>query len=359
MRKSLLFIPALVIAPLLVVAACTEEVVAPATDSGAPTSTLSPTQPAPTNVDPPAPPIQDASKADRAVAPEVRARIEAYDTALSKAICGKVSTCCSDADLERYTSQFKEAPYKIATPITPQNCETVLKQAFDALNVQKWGVSASVGNIVFEDAKGAACVAKVNAAACGVPLTTALFDGTCFGLRGNEVFRKTAVVGAACDDIGDGTFIGECDPAFGYCGEQKRCTAWRKSGETCGLLIKDSGPAERLFCAPGTNCDGQTLRNPGKCSGPAQNVALGASCAANTGPDLNCPATAYCEILGNGLCQEKRPNGAACQYDEECVDTRPFSCYAAPVVDGGAGDASDGAAPARTCGSTSYCGGRQ
>jgi len=342
--------------PFVFLASCTEDPVPSTGDSGTtPSSTGTPTAP-PTDSPPPA--IEDAGKADRAVAPDLKARIEAYDAALAKAVCGKLTTCCSDADIALFAGQFKEAPYKVTTEITPQSCEAVVKQAYDALNVQKWGVSASVGNIVFDDAKGAACVAKVSAAACGVPLTAALFDGACFGLRGNEVFRKVGALGAACDDIGDTTFIGECDPALGYCNEQKRCTAWRKTGESCGILLKDAGPAERLFCAPGTNCDGQTLRNPGKCSATARNVGLGETCSASTGPDINCPANAYCDVLGGGRCLEKRANGASCQYDEECVETRPFSCLAPPSEDAGA-DASDATAPARSCGSTSYCAGRR
>lgn len=357
MRKAL-FLILLTSAPLVAVGACSEDFVPAAGDSGASaTATQAPTTP-PTSENP-LPGSEDASKPDRSIAPDVRARIDAYDAALAKAVCGKLTTCCSDADIASYTSQFKEAPFKVTTDITVQNCETVVKQAFDALNVAKWGVSASVGNIVFDDAKGAACVAKMNATTCGLPLTAALFDGACFGVRGNEVFRKVGALGAACDDIGDTTFIGECDPALGYCNEQKRCTAWRKSGESCGLILKDAGPTERLFCAPGTNCDGQGIRTPGKCSAPPRNIALGDTCSASSGPDLVCPATAFCDLFGVGKCAEKKPAGAVCQYDEECVDGRPFSCFPAAESDAGAADASDGAPPTRFCGSTAFCAGRK
>jgi hypothetical protein len=350
-RKSLLLVVIVSALPLTFLGACSDDPTIDPADSGtAPTSTTTTTTTtSTTTTEPPS----DASP-DRSVAPDLKAKIEAYDTALAKAVCAKVTTCCSNADLDLYTAQFKEAPYKVTTPITAQNCEAVLKQAFDALNVQKWGVSASVGNIVFEEAKGTACVAKISAATCGTPLTTALFDGPCFGIRGNEVFRKVGALGAACDDIGDTTFIGECDPALGYCNEQKKCTAWRKTGESCGILLQDAGPTQRLFCAPGTNCDGQSPRNPGKCSVAPRNVGLGETCSTLSGPDLVCPTTAYCDVLGTRSCEPKRANGEVCQGDDECTDARPFSCFRTSA-DAGVADA--GAAP-RACGSTAFCGGR-
>ena len=353
-RNSLLLVIMLSALPLTVLGACSDDPTIDPGDSGTAPTPTGTTTPIPSTTSSTEPTIPDASKPDRAVAADLKTKIEAYDAALAKAVCAKVTTCCADVDLDLYTAQFKEAPYKVTTPITAQNCEAVVKQAFDSLHVQKWGVSASVGNIVFEETKAAACVAKVSAATCGTPLTTALFDGACFGIRGNEVFRKVGALGAACDDIGDTTFIGECDPALGYCNEQKKCTAWRKTGESCGILLQDAGPAQRLFCGPGTNCDGASLRNPGKCSATARNVALGETCAANTGPDLVCPTTAYCDVLGTGKCEPKRTSGDLCQSDDECADARPFSCFRTSA-DGGVADG--GAAP-RACGSTAYCGGR-
>lgn len=353
MRKVFCLICMSSLAPLMALGACSSDPAIEPGDSGitptatatAPTSTSTTTEPG----------IPDASKPDRAVAPDLKAKIEAYDASIAKALCAKLTTCCSDVDRDAYTAQFKEAPYKVTTPITAQNCDAVLKQAFDALNVAKWGISASVGNIVFEETKATACVAKVTAATCGVPLTAALFDGSCFGVRGNEVFRKVGAIGAACDDVGDTTFIGECDPALGYCNEQKKCTAWRKTGESCGILLQDAGPATRLFCAPSTNCDGASARAPGKCSGSARTVALGETCSSLSGPDLVCPAGAYCDVLGTAKCTATKASGSSCESDDECTDARPFSCFRTSTD---AGTGADGGASPRTCGSTSYCGGR-
>ena len=348
--------------PIVLVSACSDTPTEGAQDSSSsPTATTTATATATSapSTEPTTPPdssVLDA-KADRAVPADLKARIGAYDAALAKAVCAKITTCCSDADVEAYSAQFKEAPYKVTTPITAQNCEAVLKQSFDALYLAKWGVSTSVGNIVFDEAKGSACVAKVSAATCGGPLTSALFDGACFGLRGNEVFRKVGALGAACDDIGDTTFIGECDPALGYCNEQKKCTAWRKTNESCGVLVQDSGPIVRLFCGPGTNCDGASLRNPGKCSAAGRNVALGENCTASTGPDLICPTGAYCNIFGTRVCETKKATGTECVYDDECLETRAFSCFRSPG-DAGPSEAGRGGPETRTCGSTAYCGGR-
>jgi hypothetical protein len=336
---------------LVVLAACSDD----ATSVGDSPDSASTTPPEPSTPDAAglvdaAVPV-DAEKADRAVSADAKTRISAYDGALAKAVCAKLYGCCSDGDVERYAAQFSDAPYKVSTKLTASTCEAVLTQAFDALYLTKWGVSVSVGNITFDDARGQKCLDAVSAAACGTPLVSALYDGACFGVRGNEVFRKVARLGAACDDIGDTTFIGECDPSLGYCGEGKTCVPWKKTGEACGILIQDAGPAKRLFCAPGTNCDGQSARTPGKCSGPAQNVALGATCSSLSGPDLVCPAGAYCDVLGTGKCVAQLADGQVCTGDDECVSARPFTCSAPPTSgDGG----SDAGAP-RTCGSTSFC----
>lgn len=294
---------------------------------------------------------EDAEKADRAVSADAKTRISAYDVALAKAVCKKLYDCCADGDIERYAAQFSDAPYKVTTKVTQSNCEAVLTQSFDALYLAKWGVSVSVGNITFDEARGRTCIDAVSAAACGGPLTSALYDGACFGVRGNEVFRKVAPLGAACDDIGDTTFIGECDPSVGYCGEGKKCVPWKKTGEDCGILLQDAGPPKRLFCAPGTNCDGQSARNPGKCSGPPQSVALGATCSSLSGPDLVCPAGAYCDVLGTGKCAAQLADGQVCTGDDECLSARPFTCSAPPSP----GDGGTDAGATRTCGSNSFC----
>lgn len=294
---------------------------------------------------------EDAEKADRAVSADARTRISAYDRALAKAVCTKLYGCCPDGDIERYFAQFSGAPYKVTTTVTSSNCETVLTQSFDALYLTKWGVSVSVGNITFDEARGQKCIDAVSVAACGGPLTSVLYDGACFGVRGNEVFRKIAKLGAACDDIGDTTFIGECDPSLGYCGEGKKCVPWKKTGEECGILLQDAGSPKRLFCAPGTNCDGQSARTPGKCSGPPQNVALGATCSSLNGPDLVCPVGAYCDVLGTGKCVTQLADGQVCTGDDECLSARPFTCSAPPSV----GDGGTDAGSSRTCGSTSFC----
>jgi hypothetical protein len=338
-------------AALASMSACSDAVTSP--DAAAP-ATPTPTAPTPTPAeDATAPPVEDAARPDRAVAADVQTRISAYDAALAKAVCAKLTTCCSDADLASYTRQFAESPYKVTTPVTATSCEAVLKESFDALYLKKWGVSVSVGNIEFSDARAATCLDGVQKATCGGALIGALFDAACFGVRGNEVFKKVGKLGAPCDDIGDTTFIGECDPALGYCGEAKRCVPWRGTGEDCGILVQDAGPARRLFCAPGTNCDGGSIRAPGKCSGPAKSVGLGEACTSLSGPDLLCPANAYCDFLGSGRCAARKADGQACQSDDECASARAYSCYASTSGDGGL----DAGGP-RSCGSTAFCGGR-
>jgi hypothetical protein len=186
-----------------------------------------------------------------------------------------------------------------------------------------------------DPARAQTCVADVKAAACGVPLTNAIYASACFGVRGNEVFAKIAPLGSACDDIGDGTFFGECDPAFGYCGSSKTCEAWKKTGEPCSVS------PTRSFCSPELACDGLTPSKPGKCSGAPIVRQLGEPCVAISGPLVDCASGLYCDFATDE-CVAKKADGATCQSDDECATAHPYTC--SPFGNG-------------TCGSTSFCSG--
>jgi hypothetical protein len=300
---------------------------------------------------------RDDARSDAAATPDaggpvtgvdVTGDVAMLDQKLAAAICAKLTSCCSSTDGAAALAQYSAPPYvpscnapPCAPPVpTDAQCEAVLAARLHGLH-DLWAASVKRGNMAYDAARGSACVAKVSAATCGPETATALFDGSCFGNRGNEIFPKIAPLGHACQAVKDATFIGECDPASGYCDIKTTmtCVAWKKPGESCRVVPKLE------LCAPDLNCDGATLNAPGKCSSPPVTVAAGASCDATTGPSLYCPAAQYCDAFAanaSGLCQPKKADGAACQYDDECTTARPYSCY--PF---GAG----------TCGSGAFCSG--
>jgi hypothetical protein len=274
-------------------------------------------------------PTSDAAAVD----PRVAAR--AFRTDVAKAVCAKLAGCCSQADRDAYFGQFRDKPYELASTPSAAECEVVLAQTLGKLH-DKWIPSVERGAVAFDGAKAAACVDAVKTAACGVPLASALFgENGCWGPRG-KVFTKKLALGAACENIGDGTYYGECDPAVGFCGNvSKKCEPWKRTNEDCTIV------GTWAFCAPGLNCDNATPSRPGKCSAPPVTVAIGQSCTALSGPTTLCAADAFCNYT-SGKCEAKKADGATCQYDDECQTGHPFSC--SPF---GAG----------TCGKRTFCAG--
>jgi hypothetical protein len=298
-----------------------------ASASSTPTEPGTPGSPASTPV---APPPADAAPPTTSFDAPVRA----FDDALATAICTRLAACCSDADYALFFARFHDKPYNLSTTPTPPQCATVLGQTLWTLH-SKWAASASRGRIAFDAARGQSCVASMSAAACGVPLSVALNDDRCLGLRGNEVFRKTTPIGSACQDIGDGTFYGECDPALGFCGSSFTCEPWAKTGEPCQLV------PTRKFCAADLACDGATPSAPGSCSPPPVTKKLGEGCGANTGPLELCETGTYCDYVAM-TCLPLKADGASCAADDECASAHPYTCTPA-----GAG----------TCGTNSFCSG--
>lgn len=256
---------------------------------------------------------------------DVAADVAAFDAKLAAAICERLSSCCAQADYDGFFARFSQKPYTLAAPPPAASCATELAAQLAVMH-DKWVASVGRGRMTFDGARASKCVSDVGAAACGAPLLEQIYGAACLGVRGNEVFAKIAPVGSDCTDLGDGTFYGECDPKQGYCDETKKCAAWKKTGEPCGILLQDAGPTRRLFCAPDLNCDGQSPKTPGKCSGPPVTKAIGESCSASTGPTELCPAGAFCDLFGSGKCTPKKPDGADCAYDDECTSERPLTC---------------------------------
>lgn len=289
-------------------------------------------------------PVPDAGRADDGDAPpsdassgvdaDVTKTIAAFDEALASAVCARLASCCADSDYATYFQQFQAEPFDLKAAPPRASCASTLAHELGIVH-GKWAKSISVGRMTLDPVRAQKCIADVEAAACGVPLATTLYDAACFGVRGNQVFTKIAPVGAACEDIGDGTFYGECDPSLGYCGSSKKCEAWKKTGEPCSIT------PTRAFCAPDLACDGLTPSKPGTCTEPPIVRAVGEPCGSVSGPFIECAAGAYCDYFVS-KCVAKKADGVACQTDEECATAHPYTCT--PYGNG-------------TCGSSSFCSG--
>jgi hypothetical protein len=244
--------------------------------------------------------------------------IKKYDLDIAKAICTKLSECCSSENYAQYFDGYRTKPFDLTVAPTPAQCETTLASQLGKLH-GKWATSVTLGRIKYSPARAAKCVVDFNAATCGANFLQTLGDPACVGARDNEVFAKVAPTGSACTDISDGTFFGECDPKLGYCGSDKLCNAWQTKDQPCSIT------PTRLFCAPDLTCLNPTPSKPGKCSGPSVTRQLGDSCGSSSGPLQLCVAGTFCNWDTN-LCEAQKADGAACKYDDECTTSRPYTC---------------------------------
>lgn len=271
--------------------------------------------------------------------------VATLDQQFADAICGRLTACCASDEYTAFFQRFQTSPFTLpmGSAPTPADCASTVKTQLGILH-GKWAASVKRGRMTFDPVKGKACVDAIAGATCGTPLATALFDGTCFDIRSNTIFQKIAKVGSPCEDIGDTTFNGECDPAEGYCDgppskvTDRKCVAWKKPGEDCSVT------PTWAFCdsVKGSACDGMTTTKPGKCSDYGKTVALGEDCTAIDGPFLDCAMGSWCDF-SSGKCAAKKPDGAACTTDDECATAHARTCYAR-----------SGAA---TCGSSAWCSG--
>lgn len=278
---------------------------------------------------------------------DLKGDVTAFAKGWAAAVCARLADCCSDADAATFFRQFQSAPYTLpaGTTVAAKDCAATVEAQLAVLH-GKWVPSIGRGRMRFDAAKGAACIAAVEKAACGTALTTALFDPKCTDVRATEVFTKVGKLGDTCQDLGDTTFNGECDAALGYCDgppskvTDRRCVAWRKPGEQCSAV------PNWWFCDTrrGSSCEGGSPSKPGTCSRLGKVLPLGATCAADTGPIDECETGTYCDDA-TGKCTAQKADGAPCHWNYECKSAWPFSC--SPVDPLGAGG---------TCGSKAFCG---
>lgn len=246
---------------------------------------------------------------------------DGYITAFATAVCARVQQCCAMGD----TATFWSKGYGFKTPPTAATCVETVKGNYK--HFAAWQPSVTAGHMSFDAARASSCVDAVNTAACGFPVVDAIFDGRCTGNRGSEVFKKLVPLDGACSIVKDGTLIGDCNPATGYClpadgGTDGTCSPWAQPGEKCTIF------GTKRYCAPQLNCENMSVTNPGTCSGEPITRKLGEKCDSISGPTELCGPGLYCDFFSSGTCRTEQADGTSCTADDQCQSKHPFTCIA-------------------------------
>lgn len=261
------------------------------------------------------------------------------------AVCDALFRCCDD-DLVDYFAPFRSddrlAAFHDRLPpvgsLDEAGCRDVVEDMFDVVYLGEWVRAIEAGQVSYDDAGFAACVAALDTASCGASTRAALWDSTCFALAapggGDEQRRfvdRTRGPGMACAPVRDGlgsVFYGTCDPAVAFCCYQDPSRPgcqfpFASGGEvrpgTCQAVVPVGQPCSAALplalCATGDVCDAE------QSTCVAANVAelaLGASCVDASYNLLGTCVASWCDVLGTGRCEALRIDGAACGGGDQC-----------------------------------------
>jgi len=292
--------------------------------------------------------------------------VDALPELAAKSVCGALFRCCDDKSVtnffaimvadERLAGLASSLPPS-ATLANEAACVSVLSDVFAIAPFADWMAAVKAGSVDYLPKAVEACSAKLASAACGAPVASALYDGSCFGFSApaggveqRTMFARTDSVGAACAPIRDGvgsTLYGSCDPtkAFccyddpakpGVCGLPYDAEGKARKG-TCKATSALGGPCEFLknvqLCKTGETCE--TSTNKGKCvalnEGP---LSLGAKCMDDSFNLLGVCVDSFCDLLGSKKCEALKADAAKCTGPDQCAS---------------------GSCEKGTCGATTFC----
>lgn len=239
--------------------------------------------------------------------------LDDFPTALARAACDALGTCC-----QRANASFDAAECRSAGSAR-------FKQALD----QQYAGP----NVTYDPQAAGDCIAEISSATfCGQAGSTPGFDGC------RSAFVGTLPPGAACSRAAEcarpAQGQADCDLAMGVCVQQTTAAAspHGKAGDTCAgtcvgdnctTLVVPEGSAGIPWChrSEGLSC--------GRTSVCAPLQAKGAACWG-----LGCVEGSYCDFA-SGVCVETKPDGQHCNSPYECqsgfcVDSG--TCAASPVT---------------------------
>jgi hypothetical protein len=265
-------------------------------------------------------------------------------------VCKALFRCCDGASQTDYFGPWAQntllAAFKSKLPPShafadEAECAATVKGMMEITPFGDWVTEAKAGHVTFDAAAADVCKTALDSAACGVPVASALTDGTCFGFAAppggdlqRKSFQRVGKVGDACVPIHDGVgtaFYGTCDPKATFCcyddaakpgkcgypydananARSGSCKAASANGAACAL----SGSLQ--LCTTGSSCDGAT--NHCVADGTAQ-LNIGDDCVDGSFNLLGICQASYCDVLGTGKCEALKVDGAACMGPEECAN---------------------------------------
>ncbi len=261
------------------------------------------------------------------------------------AICRGLTRCCDDSMVDYFASYRADerlAAFKTRLPpdviLDEPGCRVVVAEMLDVVYLGEWFRAVAANEVTFDAPAFDACLAALDAAACGPSMRDTLWDSTCLGLAppsgGTEqraFVHRTRHVGEACAPIRDGiggAFYGSCDPQQGFCcytdATHPGCQ-FPFAGDgttrpgTCQAVAAIDAPCSAALplklCASGNDCD----PDRGTCVAPmTAALAVGASCIDASYNLLGTCTNSWCDVLGTKRCEMLRPDGVACTGGDEC-----------------------------------------
>lgn len=272
----------------------------------------------------------------------------------ARAVCDALYRCCPSADeLAVYFApvangdptdegnKYKDIMLKVPpnAQLSAEDCPAVVEDILELTSLGPWIEAAEAGYVEYRPERAATCVAALDSASCGAEVRQAIFDDTCFSLNAppgpeqRSVFERKATVGDSCAPIADGfgaLYFGSCNPTESFCcilddrgkcgfpssGKTGTCEAVAAIGETCSVFDPVLVCATGIECIPGAGPNGSD-----GCVAPATaSLAVGDECYDRNQLRLlgECVG-GYCDLFGSYRCEAQKENGAACQYNDECV----------------------------------------
>ncbi|MEZ4302843.1 MAG: hypothetical protein R3B70_48415 [Polyangiaceae bacterium] len=282
----------------------------------------------------------------------VNADLDTFTQTAAGAICGALYRCCNEVNMEVYFLPYAGSQdlMAFADQIPPAKafgdeaeCKATVTAMLDIAPFGDWVAQAKNGSVKYDSAAFQTCIAALDTAECGAPVTAALYDSRCLGFAapagGEErrsMFERTLGAGETCVPIFDGTgarVYGTCDPSKFFCcyenpmtpgacagavdadGNKRtgKCKAVSPAGADCYVNIN---PVDFQLCATGFGCG----FNSGTCieekTGPLQ---LGDACIdTDEYISLGHCEGSYCDDFNTGECIAKKPDGQACFSASEC-----------------------------------------
>lgn len=292
--------------------------------------------------------------------------IDQLTASVASSICNALFRCCNAQDVEDYffsyanNQELQDLGYDDQLPpnaalADEAACTALVAEMLDIVPFGDWMAQANAGKVTYHPDAARTCADTLDAATCGVEVSSALFDSTCFGFNApvgptqRSIFTRTMGPGDdGCVPLRDGTgarFFGTCNPLEAFCCYEKAgvtgcafpfdgdgnprtgtCQAVSLENEAC------SGGLDNVqLCQTGLDCD----FDENVCVAPGTTpLQVGEDCIDSSFNLLGECQDSWCDMTGSSKCEPYKADGESCVFPQECEN---------------------GACEGGVCGSPSYC----